>query len=61
MATYGCIQLDSGKISSKPAGTLNAAQKSEARKVKLLTVQRESLEKQVQAMEDEVMLLVRSS
>lgn len=50
-------KLDSGAVSSKPAGTLNAAQKSEARKVKLLTVQRESLEKQVQALEEEVMLL----
>ncbi|KAH6914614.1 Spc19-domain-containing protein [Coprinopsis sp. MPI-PUGE-AT-0042] len=50
-------KLDSGAVTTKPAGGMNTAQKSEARKVKLLTVQRESLEKQVQALEEEVMLL----
>jgi hypothetical protein len=52
------VKLDSGTASIKPTGGMNAAQKSEARKVKLLTVQRESLEKQVQALEEEVMMLV---
>ncbi|KAG2013045.1 hypothetical protein CC2G_009983 [Coprinopsis cinerea AmutBmut pab1-1] len=50
-------RLDNGPGNVKPTAGITAAQKSEARRLFLLSKQRERLEQQTRALEEEVMLL----